>query len=584
VFAGLALPTAGARPRLKAPGGWTQAQVNTAITNGVAYLDTQQNADGSYGSGSVAETGIALAAYGVLANGNFSSLPSSYQTHVQNAITFLLNLQDTTSAPGPGSNFGDISNLGFPTYETGLALTGLSPFTTVNSGVPTAIADGRTFLTNEFQGPTYTGWDSSDTSSTAFFCGGWNYDPGQGRSDESNTGYAMTGLEVTGGIPASIVPDDINWQHHVQEITGNPFATRNDGGSDYEPGTIIGCNTPYGFCSNANDSGTNLFSYADLGVAMSDPHVAAAILFDQDVLNSYELMQANVGAANMHMIAHSGATEDGSCTPDTGGCDWYTSGDGGYHYSLFALTKGLGGYIPANLSDPTNWYAKVVDLQLTQQNTDGSWPPDPRDDFTTVFATGLAVSSLGLVAVAPTITLAPNTQTQAVGGSATVTATLLSGGTPVPGVSVSFSVTAGPNGGKTGSGNTNASGQASFTYTDTGGAGTDTVSSSFVDSGGTTHTSNSVSVVWQTSGTIEPPKVTIKEPQNEHRYRKNQVVHANYTCTDSVKGPGIASCVGTVPNGSPIDTSTPGVHTFTVTATSKDGQTTTRTIHYRVVS
>jgi hypothetical protein len=36
VFAGLALPTAGARPRLKAPGGWTQAQVNTAITNGVA--------------------------------------------------------------------------------------------------------------------------------------------------------------------------------------------------------------------------------------------------------------------------------------------------------------------------------------------------------------------------------------------------------------------------------------------------------------------------------------------------------------------------------------------------------------------
>ena len=110
---------------------------------------------------------------------------------------------------------------------------------------------------------------------------------------------------------------------------------------------------------------------------------------------------------------HSGATEDGSCTPDKGSCDWYTSLDGGYHYSLFALTKGLGGYIPSDLSDPTNWYAKVVDLLLSQQNADGSWPPDGRDDFDTVFATGLAVSSLGLVAVDAQIT----------GKSETVTAT-----------------------------------------------------------------------------------------------------------------------------------------------------------------
>ncbi len=79
------------------PGSWTQAQVNTAIANGVAYLGTQQNADGSFGGGSVAETGIALASYGVLANGNFSSLSSSHQTAVKNAINFLLGKQDTTS-------------------------------------------------------------------------------------------------------------------------------------------------------------------------------------------------------------------------------------------------------------------------------------------------------------------------------------------------------------------------------------------------------------------------------------------------------------------------------------------------------
>jgi hypothetical protein len=59
-----------------------------------------------------------------------------------------------------------------------------------------------------------------------------------------------------------------------------------------------------------------LFSYADDGVAMSDPNVTAAIKFDEDVLNSYELERANVGPASMLMIYYAGATEDGSCTPD----------------------------------------------------------------------------------------------------------------------------------------------------------------------------------------------------------------------------------------------------------------------------
>lgn len=385
-----------------APGSWTQAQVNTSIENGVAYIDTQQNADGSFGSDDPAETGIALAAYGVLANGNFSSLPASYQTHVQNAINYLLTSQDTTHTGAP-DYFGSWQSFGtYQTYSTGLALLGLSPFTSVNPGVATAIADGRAFLTGpDFQGATNTSCDSSDGSSTAYFCGGWNYEIDYGRSDESNTGYAMTGLEVTGGVPASLHFDDLNWQDHVQELASNPFAARNDGGADYQPGF---CGTGGsggfgGFCSNANDSGTVLFSYGDLGVPMADPRVAAAITFDQDVLNAYELMLTNAGPSGLQMIAHSGTNEDGSCTPNTGGCDWYTSGDGGFHYSLFALTKGLGSYIAPNLSDATNWYAKVVDLLLSQQNADGSWSQDGRDDFSTVFATGLSVASLGLVAV-----------------------------------------------------------------------------------------------------------------------------------------------------------------------------------------
>lgn len=373
-----------------APGAWTQAQVNTSIVNAVAYIDTQQNGDGSYGTTvPVAETGMSLVAYGVLANGNFLSLPPAYQLHVKNAITWLLGQQNFTSPVGGGywADFGF-----YKTYGTGVVLAGLSPFTAVDPGVPAAIASGRTFLLNEFQGPAYTGCSSADLSPTSDFCGGWNYDEDPGRSDQSNSGFAMFGLHVTGGVPAAIAADNINWNHHVQEISTNPFATRNDGGASYEPGI---CAFPFSFCSNGNNSGTMLFSYGYAGVVAVNPNVVAGLKFGQDILDVYEL-----SLPTYNMVWHDGATEDGSCPADVGPCDWhFAGGEGGFHYSLFSLTKGLGEYIAPNLTNATNWYAKVVDLLLTQQQGDGSWPQDGRDDGSALFATGLAVGSLGLVAV-----------------------------------------------------------------------------------------------------------------------------------------------------------------------------------------
>jgi hypothetical protein len=106
----------------------------------------------------------------------------------------------------------------------------------------------------------------------------------------------------------------------------------------------------------------------------------------------------------MQMIYHAGATEDGSCTPNASTCDWFNDSDGGYHYSLFALAKGLGDYIPSDLGSPTNWYAQVVDLLLSQQGSNGSWPANGRDDYDGVFATGLAVATLGKAGVIPSTT------------------------------------------------------------------------------------------------------------------------------------------------------------------------------------
>ena len=86
------------------------------------------------------------------------------------------------------------------------------------------------------------------------------------------------------------------------------------------------------------------------------------------------------------------------------------------------------------------------------------------------------------------ITLEPSSSENAVGTTHTVTATIRNNaGALQPGVQVTFLVTAGPNAGATGTGTTDANGQASFAWTGVG-AGEDTVTASFVDGSGNTHT------------------------------------------------------------------------------------------------
>ena len=187
---------------------------------------------------------------------------------------------------------------------------------------------------------------------------------------------------------------NVNWQRHIQQLTTtNYYAVRNDGGGDYQPG--IGSSD---FSSNANDTGSLLFGLGDDGIAVGDTKAAAALKLGTDVLKQYELMKSTVRT----MIFHSGMNEDSTCTIGNSGCDWNTSSDGGYHYSIWAMTKGLGHYITANLADPTNWYAKVVDLLLTPAGI-GRFLATGRtpDDGSGIMATSFAVDALGLVGVTP---------------------------------------------------------------------------------------------------------------------------------------------------------------------------------------
>jgi hypothetical protein len=77
-----------------------------------------------------------------------------------------------------------------------------------------------------------------------------------------------------------------------------------------------------------------------------------------------------------------------------------------------------------------------------------------------------------------------------------------------------------------------------------------------------------------------PPSITFIEPNESSVYANGEDTAAAYTCSDQSTP---VTCEGTVPNGDPLDTTTPGVQDFTVTATDSLGNTVTETIEYVVL-
>ena len=78
----------------------------------------------------------------------------------------------------------------------------------------------------------------------------------------------------------------------------------------------------------------------------------------------------------------------------------------------------------------------------------------------------------------------------------------------------------------------------------------------------------------------QAPTISLVQPADGEILSLNASVVANYTCADTTSA--ITGCVGSVASGAPLNTATPGEHSFTVRATDAAGNSAERTHRYQV--
>ena len=140
---------------------------------------------------------------------------------------------------------------------------------------------------------------------------------------------------------------------------------------------------------------------------------------------------------------------------------------------------------------PSDWSALAVATDTTEKPTCGV---DPGTGLNACGEAYILIAGTSIVVASKVISVSPLDSTNPAGTSHTVTANVHAvGGTPpVVGQLVNFTVT-GLNAGATGTCvpadcKSNASGDVAFTYTDTGGVGSDTIKASFTDDAGSLQT------------------------------------------------------------------------------------------------
>lgn len=198
----------------------TNAQKQAAIDSGLAWLVTQQQANGKWiyngGSGDVAATGAALLAF--IEEGN-TPTSGTYSTNVTNGLNYLFS---NAQSAGVGLRFGPNDNN--QVYNTGLVLPAIikaAPLSTVISST-NPLVNGKTYGQVVQSAIDYLA-DAQNDTGTGGYAGGWRYTPNYGSSDNSVSQWpALAGLYAQGaGItwPTSVKNLQLNWIDYSQNDT-----------------------------------------------------------------------------------------------------------------------------------------------------------------------------------------------------------------------------------------------------------------------------------------------------------------------------------------------------------------------------
>lgn len=233
----------------------------------------------------------------------------------------------------------------------------------------------------------------------------------------------------------------------------------------------------------------------DAGAVRVDNNTGGTVTVNSVVIHfdtcTYDIWPHDVTlpAGGQLIVTQTTSGADSGCTPFNGHMDSSDIGPGGAPWAGNCSQSGVIPQVDVTVNGAASTFSDAGQVLNTGGVDGASCPPLNGNE-------SQQWTPIGTSCIFPAqLSLAPPSQTDTVGDTATVTATFTNGcGQPLPGAPVAFNVTSGPNAGTTGTGVTDASGQASFSYSGLI-PGTDTVQASVTNLAGTI-TSNTVQVNW----------------------------------------------------------------------------------------
>jgi hypothetical protein len=431
----------------------TPQQIQDAIDAGLPWLAGQQQANGSW-DGYVGPTGLAVLKFETHAMFmGMSPLDPGYiyAANVQKgldyifsqAIVYPLSIQPAGDPDTNGNGIGiGAWNYGEPMYECGIATMAVSasgaPDTLTTTGPVNVI--GRTYKDVAQDMVDYLAFAQNEGS------GGWTYGPNGSGGDNSVSGYVTLGLSYAEASPPYgfdlVIPGFVrtqlsNWINYIQNTGGGS----DDGGSGYSgPNSWV----------NILKTGHLLSQMALVGDTQATPRVQRAVAY---IARHWNDANYDPGWRNSYQTCFTTMK--------------------GFHALGITLID-----VNGDLTPETDWYDEMSTMIVNTQNSDGSWPVDYW--WNEHLATAWAMLTLEKAAP-PALSLTPLFATNPAGTQHMVTVTYKLAGVPQQGIQINFLITTGPNAGEVGSDTTDVNGQASFTYTGTGGVGTDTIQATAVE-------------------------------------------------------------------------------------------------------